>query len=147
MVQVLNETTNQWVAVCDVGFTDVEATVLCRNIGFKSGKAQSGSSFGAKLTLYTPIQVVDVSCKPGETNFSRCAFNMGRDVVCPSNNYVSVLCSRQDPLVEGTYLHSYKISLFNTLISCITIMIDVGDNLVFLFLNLDTYTLGYFFTT
>ena len=54
MVQVMSEN-NTWVSVCDTGFDDVDAKIICRNIGYKDGKAQCCSSLGQKLVNYNPI--------------------------------------------------------------------------------------------
>ena len=54
MVQVMSEN-NTWMSVCDTGFDDVDAKIICRNIGYKDGKAQCCSSLGQKLVNYNPI--------------------------------------------------------------------------------------------
>ena len=57
MVNVLSDFlgAKDWVSVCDTGFDDVDAKVVCRNLGYKDGKAQCCSGLGVRLTKYTPI--------------------------------------------------------------------------------------------
>ncbi|XP_053406028.1 deleted in malignant brain tumors 1 protein-like isoform X2 [Mercenaria mercenaria] len=100
MIQVLNETSNRWVAVCDVDFDDVDARVACRNVGYKDGKAQCCSSLGPKLTYYNPIEVANVQCTGQETDFTNCTKDMSPGVKCDSGSYASVICTDVSPPVE-----------------------------------------------
>ena len=101
MVQVLNETANRWVSVCDTEFDDKDASIVCKNIGYKDGKAQCCSSLGDKLTFYNPIEVADVQCKGNESGFTKCPQKMGADVSCSSGKYASVMCTDSSPPEEG----------------------------------------------
>ncbi|KAL4227453.1 CD5 molecule-like [Mactra antiquata] len=101
MVQVLNETANRWVSVCDTDFDDVDAKVVCKNIGYKYGKPQCCSSLGTKLTFYNPIEVTNVKCNGTEPDFSKCIYDMGQNVTCPSGEYASVICTDDSPPSEG----------------------------------------------
>ncbi|XP_052281888.1 deleted in malignant brain tumors 1 protein-like isoform X1 [Dreissena polymorpha] len=99
MLQILNVTSNRWVSVCDTGFDDVAAGVVCRDLGYKDGKAQCCSSLGPKLTFYNPIEVAGVRCNGSETDFMSC--QMQFNATCPSGNYVTVLCSETVPPLEN----------------------------------------------
>lgn len=101
MVQVLNESTNRWVSVCDTDFDDIDARVLCRNIGYKDGKAHCCSIFGSKLTLINPIEIANVQCTNNDTDFTRCTQEIHPNVTCPSGTYASVICTLTTPPVEG----------------------------------------------
>jgi hypothetical protein len=105
MIQVLNETSNHWVSVCDVDFDDMDARVACRNIGYKDGKAQCCSSLGPKLTYYNPIEVANVQCTghAGEVDFSSCPHDMSPDVKCESKSYATVICTDVSPPVESKF--------------------------------------------
>lgn len=120
MVQVLNETANRWVSVCDTDFDDLDARVVCRNIGYKDGKAQCCSSLGEKLTFYNPIEVAEVKCTKNETDFTKCPQKMGSDVICPSGKYASVICTDTSPPEEGKdFLHLKKLNTSGLIISFI----------------------------
>lgn len=103
IVQVLNESTNRWVSVCDTDFDDTDARVLCRSIGYKDGKALCCSIFGSKLTLINPIEIANVQCTDNDTDFTQCTQEMRPNVTCPSGTYASVICTVTSPPVEGKY--------------------------------------------
>lgn len=105
MLQILNVTTNRWVSVCDMGFDDVAAGVVCRDLGYKDGKAQCCSSLGTKLTFYNPIEKADVKCNGNETDFMSCS--MQTNATCLSGNYVSILCTETVPPLESEFLQVF----------------------------------------
>ena len=56
MVQLSLSATG-WTSVCDVGFEDIDAKVVCKSLGYKDGKAQCCSALGSKLIKYSPIGI------------------------------------------------------------------------------------------
>ena len=97
---MLNETNNRWGGVCDTDFDDNDAKVICRSLGYKSGKAECCSALGPK-EAYHKIAVSKVRCHGNETVFSNCSYEMGPNVKCDSGQYASAICSDQSEMVEG----------------------------------------------
>ena len=54
MVQILSDS-NSWTSVCDAGFDDIDAKLVCKSLGYKGGKAQCCSALGSKLIKYSPV--------------------------------------------------------------------------------------------
>ena len=50
-----------WTSVCDVGFDDVDAKIVCKSLGYKDGKAQCCSALGSKLIRYSPIGMLCIA--------------------------------------------------------------------------------------
>ncbi|XP_071095709.1 macrophage scavenger receptor types I and II-like [Haliotis cracherodii] len=80
-----------WGTVCDDGFTDVEARVVCRELGLPSGNAvhkplaHYGEGSG-------PILLTDVQCVGNETFLSQCSHQPWGTHNCLHSEDVGVLC-------------------------------------------------------
>ncbi|XP_033749618.1 deleted in malignant brain tumors 1 protein-like isoform X1 [Pecten maximus] len=75
-------------SVCDDGFTDVSATIVCRQLGYKFGRKQCCSALGQIAS--SNITISNVRCMGHETKLDNCNYNITE---CPSKNYVSIYCS------------------------------------------------------
>ncbi|KAK3606288.1 hypothetical protein CHS0354_037964 [Potamilus streckersoni] len=89
-LEVFDRSEKTWMAVCDEDFRTLQATAVCRQIGYLDGKPQCCSPLG---TISNPITVRNISCEAGH-----CDVQKG---MCTSNNYVAVYCSVITIDVEG----------------------------------------------
>ncbi|XP_055956391.1 deleted in malignant brain tumors 1 protein [Patella vulgata] len=87
---------NRWVTVCDDGFDQIAAQIVCRSLNVTHGVKIAGSSFGRS----SPIGVVNVTCSPTQGNFSHC--KQTYTGTCTSGRYASVICS-QTPIVDNGF--------------------------------------------
>ena len=56
-------------SLCDAGWNDVDATVLCRAMGYVVGYATNGTNTGAD-----PMILTKVDCIGNETNIGQCKY-------------------------------------------------------------------------
>ena len=81
----------EWGTVCDDGWNHVDATVVCRQLGFYSsvyayGSAQHGQGTG-------PIWLSRLSCFGNESNLFECGQLSVGTKNCTHSNDASVYCS------------------------------------------------------
>ncbi|KAK6179250.1 hypothetical protein SNE40_011654 [Patella caerulea] len=93
---------NQWVTVCDDGFDQIAAQIVCRSLNITHGVKIAGSSFGKS----NPIGVIGVTCSPTEEHFSQC--NQIYTGTCASGRYASVICSQTQIVDNGFKLELQK---------------------------------------
>ncbi|XP_046574468.1 LOW QUALITY PROTEIN: deleted in malignant brain tumors 1 protein-like [Haliotis rubra] len=74
--------------VCSAGFTDTEAKVACRQMGYPDGKALCCSAFG---DMGKSIAIGDLKCTGEEASVMDCSHT--KTSQCSSNHYASVVCS------------------------------------------------------
>eukprot|EP00435_Cladocopium_sp_Y103_P033438 s2403_g8.t1 len=89
---------HQWGTVCDDNFDDVDALVVCRQLGFSTGRSLGNSvPEGAG-----PIWMDEVNCLGNETRLDQCSFLNWGEHDCAHSEDVGVDCT-QDPVlpVEG----------------------------------------------
>ena len=80
----------EWGTVCDDGWDNADATVVCRQLGFYStvrayGSAQYGQGTG-------PIWLSRLSCFGNESNLFECSQLSATTKNCTHSNDVSVVC-------------------------------------------------------
>ena len=84
---VLISKRNQWYLLCDDGFDDRAATIVCHELGFADGRAQCCSQHG---TVNIPLWQNDtMQCSGDEISVDECLMQKP----CRSSSYASVLCS------------------------------------------------------
>jgi hypothetical protein len=93
-VEVHNK--GRWQTVCDVSFGNLDAQVVCRSLGFTSGRTVSGSAFG---DVSGTIGVTAVKCNGDEEDFFRCPFSWSTE--CSSKTYASVYCGNTSIVDTG----------------------------------------------
>ncbi|XP_076465930.1 scavenger receptor cysteine-rich domain-containing protein DMBT1-like [Babylonia areolata] len=71
-VEVFLKGPNQWGTVCDDGWNDVDATVVCNQLGFATGRAVKRAGFGQGTG---GIWMDNVACNGTETRLQDCGFN------------------------------------------------------------------------
>ncbi|XP_025076892.1 scavenger receptor cysteine-rich type 1 protein M160-like [Pomacea canaliculata] len=92
-VQVpINTTSRTYGLVCDDNFTDREASVVCRDLGYPYGIHLCCSVFGYKSL---PIVRSGVRCTGSEALFNDCYYDTR--TYCLSGKYASIVCSNIPP--------------------------------------------------
>lgn len=81
----------KWGSICGANWTDAEANVVCRQLGFPAGYntyANSGSSL--------PPLLGSIKCHGNETDLHQCSYpDFIRDAGCPRTKAVAaVICSK-----------------------------------------------------
>ena len=82
----------EWGTVCDDGWDDTDAGVVCRQLGFgSSGKAIASAGFGQGSG---PIWLNNVTCNGNEITLARCDhLGVGDNGNCSHSRDASVICS------------------------------------------------------
>lgn len=88
-----NADKNNWEAVCDKGFTDYSAALVCQDLGFSTGKAIHGSAYGK---IYEDImENKTLSCDEDSKTVESCL----KEGPCnQSDFYASVACFKSQDL-------------------------------------------------
>ncbi|KAM7408055.1 hypothetical protein PAMA_001959 [Pampus argenteus] len=91
----------QWGSVCDDGWNDVNAAVVCRQLGFIGvAKARSMAYFGEGRG---PIHLDNVRCSGNETSLGQCAAEGKDGHDCRHSEDAGVICDYTlDPMGDGT---------------------------------------------
>ena len=74
--------------VCDDDWSDVAATVVCKQLGFSSGIARWESAFGSVPTQHA---MDDVQCTGDEDTIQQCTYSLNEN--CDSTEGAGVECS------------------------------------------------------
>ncbi|KAL4219354.1 scavenger receptor [Mactra antiquata] len=86
---------NHWGTICDDGFDDKAATVICRMLGHhRGGKAITGGNFGGGNG---PIWLDDLECNGTEANITDCVHKPWGANNCGHNEDAAVLCLQDNP--------------------------------------------------
>lgn len=97
-VLYFNAKKNHWEAVCDKGFTDDSARLVCKDLGFDEGKSILGSAYGK---IYEDIlENKTLTCSEDSKTVESCLV----DGPCnQSDFYASVACFKSNdlPLSQG----------------------------------------------
>ena len=59
-----------WGTICDDGWDEIDATVVCRQLGYSHGVATRGAQFGSGTG---PVWLRRVNCLGSESKLSHCA--------------------------------------------------------------------------
>lgn len=98
-VEVYNKEQRKWYGICDTGFSNAAATVVCRSLGldYVDGRAINGSAYGniSGEVLYT-----NVKCSGKEKDFTECTYDFNK-TRCDSGMYASVMCSNKTIVDTG----------------------------------------------
>lgn len=86
-VEVMVE--NMWGTICDEGFTDDSASVVCRMLGFQSGVAVFGGTFGEGTGF---VFMKDVTCTGNERDIFSCPHDGISCHPCKHSRDVGVKC-------------------------------------------------------
>ena len=79
----------QWGTVCDDGFSNTAARVVCKSLGYNSGEATGKAYYGAGNG---PIWLDDMRCDGSETSIFDCATKAIGEENCSHSEDVSVEC-------------------------------------------------------
>ena len=90
----------EWGTVCDGGWDDTDAGVVCRQLGFESyGSPYGGASFGQGSG---PILLDNVTCTGRELTLARCRhLGIGITRSCTHSQDAGVRCYRQGYICYG----------------------------------------------
>ncbi|XP_052789120.1 deleted in malignant brain tumors 1 protein-like [Mya arenaria] len=102
-----------WGTVCDDGFNNLDAQVVCRMLGFQTASSVpiAGAHFGSGAG---PILLDDLSCTGSEINIQQCSNKGWYTNNCQHNEDVGVMCnsvSIQYRLVNGTDTNSGRVEV------------------------------------
>ena len=87
----------EWGTVCNDGWDDIDAGVVCRQLGF----GPVGKAFGS-THLPNPMLLDGVACTSGETTLASCAhYGVNITKNCKHARVAGVNCTTQ-----GTYIQS-----------------------------------------
>ena len=108
----------EWGTVCDDGWDDIDAGVVCRQLGFgTSGRSYSRAYFGQGSG---PIWLDNIQCVSSESTLASCGhLGVGITRSCTSSEDAGVRCYR----MSGTFICMYVAACFliiqNLLYTCI----------------------------
>ena len=109
----------QWGTVCDDHWTDVDATVVCEQLGFLGsvGFATQGGQFGHGMCWMTRMYMIclsssgvstiwmdEVSCTGSESFLSDCPFNGWNNHDCSHYEDAGVICQSNQSIYEALYI-------------------------------------------
>lgn len=109
---------DEWYTVCDQGFTEASAQVVCRELGFIGGYPVCCSSHGTVGHSLLPNKTV--RCDGTETQVSQCL----KEEYCDTQTYAAVICQRYPYTITGnseTSICTISITqLFSSIVPCNT---------------------------
>lgn len=86
---------NHWGTICDDGFDDREATVICRMLGHnRGGRVIKGGTYGGGSG---PIWLDDLECNGNETRVQDCVHKPWGSNNCGHNEDAAVMCIQDNP--------------------------------------------------
>jgi hypothetical protein len=89
-------------AVCGDGWDNVDAEVLCGQLGYSTGQASSGYKWGYRRKDYVVRQI---GCRGTEKYIQDCSrYNVGRSYrggYCPNYRYAEVKCNPGEPPLKS----------------------------------------------
>lgn len=88
-VKVYEHDAGAYSLVCSDFFDDVDATVVCRELGFEYAQTIRCSASGA---MDYNIKILDLRCKGTENLVDDCSIEWESQPTCPSGLYASVSC-------------------------------------------------------
>lgn len=82
----------EWGTICDDNFGDMDAAIICRQLGFVAGTARVGGTYGKGKG---PIWMNNLDCEGTEDNVMECAknFRWNGEWGCTHQEDAGVACS------------------------------------------------------
>ncbi|XP_060602750.1 deleted in malignant brain tumors 1 protein-like [Ruditapes philippinarum] len=105
----------QWGTICDRGFTDHDATVICKMAGFDRGVAVRGAKFGE--LDYGRIWAENLGCQGSEPSIKQCSrysSAFGSSSTCDHSMDAGVVCDHTPVrLVGGQYPSEGRLEVYH----------------------------------
>ncbi len=101
----------KWGGVCDNRWSDTDARVVCKQLGYKTGVAYKIPHFQRSDT---PIHMDNVECTGTESNLAECAHDGWGRQECVNHQHAGVICSETDfrlRLVSGRKTSEGRVEL------------------------------------
>ena len=99
-VEIFIKPNNTWGTVCDNGWDDHDAQVVCRQLGF-SNTGTAIRSFPSNTFSIVPIWLDDVNCNGSESKLIECQHNGVGNHECDYYNNAGVICGGD---LQGHYI-------------------------------------------
>ena len=100
---------NQWCTVCDDLWDDIDATVICKQLGYSKGSARVSAYFGEGSGL---ILLDNVNCNGRESSIFECNHNTFGEHYCEHHEDAGVVCFRESS--RGMIIISYTMNYLNS---------------------------------
>jgi len=97
----------RWYTICDNGWDDNDAVVVCKQLGYSGGSARSGAYFGEGTGF---VMLDSVNCFGNELNLFQCNRSNYRERTCHHHQDAGVVCATEGTEIRyrGFYLFSYS---------------------------------------
>lgn len=96
----------KWTMVCNDGFTDTDAQVVCRELGYVDGRKYccAGLSLATNIEPKASVVITETRCKGTETSVLNCPYRLGScDYVAYALCFTSPVVDKEDK--SKYYLH------------------------------------------
>ncbi|XP_043911499.1 neurotrypsin-like [Protopterus annectens] len=91
----------EWGSICDDGWTNKDAAVICRQLGFSGfSKAKTMAYFGEG---HGPIHLSNVKCNGSEQSLNECLKDVNGTQSCKHSEDAGVMCSSEDDPLRNNH--------------------------------------------
>jgi len=90
-----------WGTVCDNGWDDQDATVVCRSLGYSNGRALGNAYYGEGAD---PIWMENVGCLGSEVSLDTCSFPGFGQQNCRHSDDAGVQCFQDSGIIDFVLL-------------------------------------------
>ena len=118
---------DEWGTVCDDMFDDVDADVVCRQLGFVAGRALTDNEFGEGSGT---IWLDSVECQGTESEVGICDHSDWGVHDCNHSEDVGVICGKQKlgtPIFHVTIRHTFYLFRFHRIYTWLCCALCGGD--------------------
>jgi len=95
-----------WGTICDDGWDDIDATVVCRELGYLNGTTTTATRYVQNGSDSVPVWLSQVDCLGNESKLLHCVHKgFGNVGNCSHAQDIGVLCNS-----NGMYVHIFHAS-------------------------------------
>eukprot|EP00057_Strongylocentrotus_purpuratus_P029544 XP_011684018.1 PREDICTED: deleted in malignant brain tumors 1 protein-like [Strongylocentrotus purpuratus] len=110
-VEVYSNSLDTWGTICDYGWDTMDATVICRSLGYPDAVSSYGSAlFGMGSG---PILLNDVDCEGDEDNIFYCPYESGDIDYCTHYEDAGAMCYPNVRLVNGSSSSEGRVEVYH----------------------------------